>query len=285
MSVVLIPVLYALFLWWFSTGLLLYIDGLRKATFPWSMAIMSAIAVLALYGLRATHDDASALGAFCAFSCALLIWAWHELSFLLGYLTGPRRTPLPEGVGGLRRFWLATQTLIFHELAILGTVIAIAVLLHGGSNQVGLWTFVALWLMRLSAKMNIFLGVPNLSEELLPAHLRYLKSYFRRRPINLLFPFSVTISSAVAGWLVYEALAPHATPFTTTGDLLIAALLALAAIEHWFLILPVRDSALWRWALRSHKQRRAEASSDCPPQRVIVSSNVVKATASVIRSG
>ena len=34
----------------------------------------------------------------------------------------------------------------------------------GGANQVGTWTFLVLWVMRLSAKLNVFLGVPNLTE-------------------------------------------------------------------------------------------------------------------------
>ena len=38
----------------------------------------------------------------------------------------------------------------------------------------------------------MFLGVPNLTEEFLPEHLHYLKSFLSRKPMNLLFPVSVT---------------------------------------------------------------------------------------------
>ena len=31
------PVLYALFVWWFSTGLILYLDRLPRHTFRWSL--------------------------------------------------------------------------------------------------------------------------------------------------------------------------------------------------------------------------------------------------------
>ena len=34
----LLPALYALFAWWFSTGLVMYLDGLPQRTFRWSMA-------------------------------------------------------------------------------------------------------------------------------------------------------------------------------------------------------------------------------------------------------
>ncbi|MBV8868454.1 MAG: DUF3623 family protein, partial [Acetobacteraceae bacterium] len=31
------PVLFALFVWWFSTGLIIFLDGLPRRTFRWSM--------------------------------------------------------------------------------------------------------------------------------------------------------------------------------------------------------------------------------------------------------
>ena len=52
--------------------------------------------------------------------------------------------------------------------------------------------------MRLSAN----LGVPNLAEELLPEHLHDLKSFLTRKPMNLLFPVSVTVSTLIAALLV-----------------------------------------------------------------------------------
>jgi hypothetical protein len=31
------PVLFALFAWWFSTGIIIYLDGLPRHTYRWSM--------------------------------------------------------------------------------------------------------------------------------------------------------------------------------------------------------------------------------------------------------
>ena len=53
------------------------------------------------------------------------------------------------------------------------------------------WTFMPLWLMRTSAKLNVFLGGINLGEEFLPPHLRYLLSFMARRPMNVLMPLSL----------------------------------------------------------------------------------------------
>ena len=55
-----------------------------------------------------------------------------------------------------------------------------------------------LWWMHQSAKLNVFLGVRNLNEEFLPEHLAFLKGFLNKKPMNLLFPFSVTISTVIA---------------------------------------------------------------------------------------
>ena len=71
------------------------------------------------------------------------------------------------------------------------------------------------------AKLNLFLGVPNLSVEFLPPHLGYLASYFSNKPMNLLFPASVTLASGAAGYAWGTASAEQ------TGTLLLATLLTL----------------------------------------------------------
>jgi putative photosynthetic complex assembly protein 2 len=247
---ILLPVLFAVFVWWFSTGLILLLDNLPRTTFRWSLVISTALAVAALAGLAHTAALSSVAAAYCAFSCALLVWGWHELSFLTGWITGPRQRALDSGTSGGRRFVQAVQVILWHELAILGMGVLIAALSWGQPNQVGTWTFAVLWAMRTSAKLNLFLGVRNLSEEFLPAHLVYLQSYFRRRPMNLLFPLSVTVPTLIAIGMVLTALEPDIAEAARVGLLLVTAMLGLAIIEHWMLVLPLPTSALWRWAMR-----------------------------------
>ena len=257
MSEALWPILFAVFVWWFSTGLVLLLDGLPRTTFRWSHLLSSALAVMALVGLQRTADQGDVASVYCAFTCALLVWGWHELSFLTGWVTGPRQQPLEAGATGWRRFVQATQTLIWHELAILATGVLIVVLTWGGTNQVGTATFAVLWLLRISAKLNVFLGVRNLSLQLLPLHLRYLGSYFRQRAMNLLFPFVVTAATVVAVWLVRNALAQPAGSAAAVGGWLVATLLVLAIVEHWLLVLPLEATALWRWAMRDSSGQAA----------------------------
>lgn len=249
MSVAL-PIVFAVFIWWFSTGIVMLLDGLPRTTFRWSHLISSLLALGALWGLMHTADQLSTAGVFCAFTCALLVWGWHELSFLTGWVTGPRKRALDAGARGWPRFVQAVDAILWHEMAILASGVVIVWVTWGGANQVGSATFAVLWIMRISAKLNVFLGVRNLSLQLLPPHLRYLGSYFRQRRMNLLFPLAVTAATAVAVMLGGAALGHPAGSAAATGLWLVTTLLVLAIVEHWLLVLPLEATALWRWALR-----------------------------------
>ena len=72
-----------------------------------------------------------------------------------------------------------SRPILYHELAIVATALAVVAVTWGGANQVGTWTFLLLWAMRLSAKLNVFLGVPNLTEQFLPEHLRLSRELLR----------------------------------------------------------------------------------------------------------
>jgi len=278
-----LPVLYALFVWWFSTGLILYLDRRGRRTFRWSVLAATAALGAAVYGLVLSREAANVGGAYAAFSCALVVWGWHEMTFLMGLVTGPRRAASRPDSRGWRRFAEAASTLIYHEIALALTAVGLVALTWGAANQVGTWTFLILWGMRLSAKLNAFLGVPNMTEDFLPEHLAYLKTYFRKKPINALFPLSVTAGTLLGGLLVAQAAAPGADAFATAGNMLLAALTALAVLEHWFLVLPLPDAALWRWALprpagkpaaapadATTDPSRAPSSEAAPPMRAIV---------------
>ena len=245
------PAIFALVVWWASTGLVLFLDGLPRRTFPRSMIGASVVAAAAIAGVVASRDNATAAGAYLAFSCGVLAWGWHEMSFLMGYVTGPRRTACRRGCGGWPHFVHAVQAILHHEIAILATAAVLVALTWGAPNPVAAWTFVLLWLMRVSAKLNLFLGVRNPGIEFLPPHLGYLASYFRQRACNALFPFSLAATVAVLAWLVGGASAVQASAFETTAFGLLAALVALGVLEHVFLVWPWPVAKLWSWSFRS----------------------------------
>jgi putative photosynthetic complex assembly protein 2 len=123
----------------------------------------------------------------------------------------------------------------------------------GAENQIGTWTFLVLWIMRTSAKLNLYFGVRNLSEEFLPAHLAYMGSYFLKRPMNFFLPISVIASSIVLGLMLMRAFEPGSPTAMTVGLLLVSTMLAMAILEHLLLVLPLQSTALWKWALRNRK--------------------------------
>ncbi len=250
-----LPVLFALFVWWFSTGLILYLNGLPRPTYRWSLLAASGFLVAGMFGLHVSRLDPSPYGAYVAFTCAVLVWGWNEMAFLMGFLTGPRREACPEGCNGWRHVRHAVASILWHELAIAASGVLVLALLWNAPNQVGAWTFLVLWVMRLSAKLNVFLGVPNLSEALLPDHLRYLTRFFTRRGMNQLFPLAITASTVVTTLLALRAVDPRATAFEATGSTLVATMMALAVLEHWLLVAPISVDALWGWGMRSRSRR------------------------------
>lgn len=249
-----LPTVYAVVLWWFATGIILYLDRLPVRTFRTSMLAATAVLGVALYGLADSSADNSVAGAYIAFTCGVLLWGWLEMSFLMGFIMGPRRRACPDGCRGPQHFVHAIQAILYHEISIIVAGVVVVALTWNGPNQFGCWTFMILWGMRLSAKLNLFLGVPNLGEQFLPQHLKYLKSFFNRRPLNFLFPVSVTLSTVLAVLVVQQAIAIDATAFEVVGYCLLGAMISLAVLEHWFLVLPIPSEALWRWSMRQDER-------------------------------
>lgn len=243
-----LPALFALFVWWFGTGVVMLLDGMPRDTFRWSLAISSLIALAALVCISRTAAHPTVAGAYAAFTCAIFAWGWHELAFLTGWLTGPRKAACSAPGHGPTRFNEAVQAILWHELAIIAMAAAIVAITWGQPNQVATWTFLLLWVMRLSAKLNLFLGVRNRGLEFLPPHLMYLGSYFRRRSINALLPLSLLGGGAVAVMLIDQAV--DAGGAQRVGLMLVASMLVLAVLEHLLMVVPLQSSALWRWAMR-----------------------------------
>lgn len=240
-----LPLAFVAMLWFFSTALVVALDHRTRGGVALMLSGLAAAAAVAVMALTAASSDGFA--AYASFTAAFVIWGWHELAFLTGAAAGPRRDALPQGARGWTRFRLSAATVMTHELALVATLALLTLLSWGRPNPVGAMAFALLFAMRLSTKLNIFLGVPNFSTEMLPPQLSYLKSYFRARAFNPLMPVSLLLAGGVTWALAAQALA-------SSGDAavmwsLLTGLSALGLIEHLFLVLPIGDSALWRWAI------------------------------------
>jgi putative photosynthetic complex assembly protein 2 len=246
----LLLVLYVIGAWWGATGLILYLGRRQRRTFALTLSIASALVVPGALLLRWSTHETSILGTCLGFAASLILWGWLELSFLLGAVTGPRRSACASGCRGLRHFRHAVQAILYHELATLAAAVLIIAISWRATNAIGLWTFMMLWGMRISAKLNLFFGVRNTGEVMLPPHLKYLVAFFGCRRLNLLFPVSVTLAMSLAVVLIAVAYSAPSWDFVTCEVALLAALAALASLEHWMLVIPMRADAPWR-VLRS----------------------------------
>lgn len=246
---VVLPVAATLFLWWFSTGTLLLLVRLPRGSHVLSLTAGALLMGAALAAIEHTAGLTTTVGVYVGFVGALAIWGWLEMAYLTGFLTGPERRRCPEGLSGLRRFVRAVNVGLYQEVAVIIVGVLLLAIAAYGANPIAAWTFCTLWFMRWSAKLNLYLGVANVDSDLIPEQLRYTVSYMGKRAMNWLFPVSVTVGTAM---VLYHGSAslqePPGSP-AHSAALVLATLTALGVVEHWFLVLPFRDSVFWRWML------------------------------------
>ncbi len=252
-----IAALAALFIWWFSTGAILYAVRRTDKGGPqarlWAVLMTLPFLALGAAGFVDTLALDTVAATYVAFLSALALWGWIELTFLTGTITGPVTTRSKPDVPEWERFIRAWGTVAYHEMLLAAAMIAMVIVSWGAENQFGTWTFAVLLAARVSAKLNLYLGVRKINVEFIPEHLNHLPSHFRTARMNWLFPISITgLSFAAACWL--ERLWSSDTPADTVGFALLSALTALALLEHWFMVLPLPDEKLWRWMLPARTQ-------------------------------
>jgi putative photosynthetic complex assembly protein 2 len=241
-----------LFLWWFSTGIILWrvrvADNGTAQDHLNSVLLSLPLLALGLIAARASLADLSSTGIYLAFFAALSLWGWIELAFLSGIITGPNRTTCPPFASQTDRFWRAVRTIAWHEATLITTLAALGLASLDAANPFAFGTFALLFVARISAKLNLFLGVPRINTQFLPGPLTHLASHFRLGPVTAFFPISVSALTVFSALLLERAInVTH--PGMTVGYCLLTCLCLLALLEHWFMVLPLPDDKLWRWMI------------------------------------
>lgn len=246
----------ALFVWWFSTGIILWRVRVADNGGAHQHALSVVLGLPLLFaGIAAFHaslQDGSASGTYLGFFAAVAVWGWIELAFLSGIITGPNRAPCPPDTPQLARFWRATGTIAWHEALLIAALAAMGSASAGAANPFAFLTFALLFGARISAKLNLFFGVPRINTQFLPRPLGHLASHFRRSRITAFFPFSVSVLTVVSALLLERAVAAT-TAGGAVGFALLTCMSLLAVLEHWFMVLPLPDEKLWRWMLPAPK--------------------------------
>lgn len=250
----------AVFIWWFATGLILLV--VRWADRQGSVhgrVLLGATPLLALGagGVIASLNSSGLGGVYAGFLGALAVWGWIEMAFLTGIIAGPERSDCPTGLTGASRFFRAWNTVAHHEIALTLGLLIIVVTTGGDAADTALWTYIVLYGARISAKLNLYLGVPRINLEFLPARLVHLKSYFRCRPVTPFFPVSITVLTLAVACFVGRLIAAD-TVAEQVHFMLLAVLSGLALLEHWLMVVPLPDAKLWRWMLPAPKSERQD---------------------------
>ncbi|MDZ7904462.1 MAG: putative photosynthetic complex assembly protein PuhE [Cypionkella sp.] len=251
-----IAALVTLFGWWFSTGIILWRvrvadnglaqDHVNSVIFGLPLLAVGVIAA------AASLPDLSAKGIYLAFLAALALWGWIELAFLSGVITGPNRSPCPNHATTRQRFWRAVGTIAWHELALVVALAGLGLMSYQAVNPFAFGTFALLFVARIFAKLNLFLGVPRINTQFLPRPLSHLASHFRIGRITAFFPFSVSVLTVLSALLLERAINVTA-PGMAVGYALLTCLCLLALLEHWFMVLQLPDEKLWRWMMPARK--------------------------------
>jgi putative photosynthetic complex assembly protein 2 len=248
-----VPFIVTVAIWFIATGLIAWADNRERSTFNRSMMIGGVAGIAGLVVILFASLSAEVWAVYFGFVGALMVWGWHELAFLCGAAAGPRRGPADPALTGVARFRQAASTVMHHEVALALTALLLISLSWDVPNQIGATVFVLMFAMRLTSKINLFVGVPNTTSEMLPEHLAYLKTYFGRNRLTVLLPLSVLGIAVATWWFAQKALAAPVGSAEMVGASLLTTLALLGVLEHFFLALPFRDGMLWGWALPQRK--------------------------------
>jgi putative photosynthetic complex assembly protein 2 len=254
-----VPFIVTVAIWFVATGLIAWADNRERATFSRSLMIGSIAGIAGLLVILVSSLSSEMWAVYLSFIGALMVWGWHELSFLTGASAGPRRGLADPSLTGIARFRQAAATVMHHEVALAVTALLLISLSWNVPNQIGATVFVLMFAMRLISKINLFIGVPNSTSEMLPEQLAYLKSYFGPSRPTLLLGLSIAGIAGATVWFAQVALAAPLGSAEMAGASLLTTLALLGVLEHLFLALPFRDGMLWGWA---YPQRRAAAPTE-----------------------
>ena len=101
----------AVFVWLFLTGLLLFIvkkiDQINEIAHHRTLISLTPVLLCGCFLYWHSMSYITLASVYISFLGSLLIWAWFELAFLTGFLTGPVKTNCPPNISNRERFFHA----------------------------------------------------------------------------------------------------------------------------------------------------------------------------------
>ena len=256
------PVLFAIFLWWFLTGLVFTLFNRPRAITLVGFGLITFVMGAAFGGIWLTRGESGSLAIYTSLACGMVIWGWQTASYYLGFITGPVSSFASEKVKGTQtiagRFWAALKMGLWHEVTIIGFALLLAAITWAQPNRWGLWIYIAVWLMHSLAKLCIFFGVRNFRVEFMPEHMQPLTPLLKQDvENNRLLPLGIMLGMSFALMLIYHGIAPTTPADSRIGFLVLGATVGLGTVEILLLAMPI-SAMLWGWGVRTLPQHAGE---------------------------
>ena len=176
-------IIFTIFVWWFSTGAILYairrVDYSSKISHKAFTFCCLPLLIFGIISFLISLNSTTIFDIYLSFVSALLIWGWFEIAFLSGVITGKNKKICDNNIKGWERFNLAWKTINYSEFSLLFITFIMYLLVKDSLNNFGFLTFIILYLARVSAKINFFIGVPYINFEFFPKPISHMKSLFK----------------------------------------------------------------------------------------------------------
>jgi putative photosynthetic complex assembly protein 2 len=88
---------FVIFVWWISTTVILALT--RKSSrlnIVSTMILATVVLILGFFVLIHSSKSIDVFSAYFGFVSILMIWAWQETAFLVGWITGNRKSDCPK---------------------------------------------------------------------------------------------------------------------------------------------------------------------------------------------
>lgn len=230
--------------WWLGTGAVFLAARGTPAARRWAFAGGTLLAGAVVLGWGPTVSLRSDVaGVAQGLLVGFTAWAWIELSFYTGMVTGPTRRTPPAGAGFAVRFRHALAACLWHELAIVA-VLGVLVATSPGPNEWAALQFAVFWILHEMARLNVLVGVPHPFRELLPDHLAHLQPYLEPRRAGGWLHLSIAALALATATASAMAVTGGAAG---VGWSALAVLLGLGVLELGVLLFPVPLARLWQW--------------------------------------
>lgn len=253
--------------WWVGTGAVFLAarGGLRRRRWAFVGAVILLGVALAAVPVLGAYQGLS--GTLLALLSGFTAWAWVELSFYTGFITGPSVAEPDPDASLAERFRYALAACLWHELLIpiLGAVLLL--LSFSGGNPWAFRIYITFWLLHEAARINVLIGVPHPFAELLPDHLSHLRPYTVARKAGWPIWLTLVAHTVAAVVLLFVAL-DAATAGARLGWLVLGALVSLGWLENLVLMLPIPLERLWRSVGMGRTERPTPKAAGTEPEAV-----------------